>query len=69
MNALTVGVVRETAAGEAPDEQSEAPTASAGIRGLRARVDDRDCGDFRDWAVITQWAESIAADPAALLQR
>jgi menaquinone-dependent protoporphyrinogen oxidase len=26
-------------------------------------------GDFRDWAVITRWAEGIAADLAALPQR
>ena len=26
-------------------------------------------GDFRDWAVITQWADGIAADLAALPQR
>jgi menaquinone-dependent protoporphyrinogen oxidase len=26
-------------------------------------------GDFRDWAVITQWADSIAADLAALPER
>jgi menaquinone-dependent protoporphyrinogen oxidase len=26
-------------------------------------------GDFRDWAVITQWADSIAADLAALPRR
>jgi len=26
-------------------------------------------GDFRDWADITQWADGIAADLAALPQR
>jgi menaquinone-dependent protoporphyrinogen oxidase len=26
-------------------------------------------GDFRDWAVVTQWADSIAADLAALSER
>jgi menaquinone-dependent protoporphyrinogen oxidase len=26
-------------------------------------------GDYRDWAVITRWAEGIAADLAALPQR
>lgn len=27
------------------------------------------CGDFRDWEVITQWADGIAADLAALTGR